>query len=404
MAERDNPFSAKTILWVIAAGVIAFAGFLVLLAYAPEWRARGDNGAHVLSKSAVGFSGLYDLARFSGRPANVHTRSDGWGYTGLYIVTIQPDSDAKLLGELVAAQRATEGSTTLYILPKWQTMPLATNKRWVQSSGLIDGGMLKPLLDLFGPIAIASAGGRGGAIRGAPDGDMEGIVAPRPKQLQHIVGGLDPVLEDGEGHMVLGKRAHEGGGTDYVLADPDLLSNQGLKSADGADAAIRIVDALRFGPEDSVAFDMVLVTGADNRNLLRLMFEPPFLAFTLALLVAAILAGYHAAVRFGPPILEGRAIPFGKRALADNAATLIARAGRENRLGDRYVAVVRDDVAAALGAQTLSAEALERWLAKLPGDFAGLAEAARGARDATAMRVAAHNLYLWKKDVTRDHR
>lgn len=404
VAERDNPFSAKTMLWVIAAGIIAFAGFLVLTAYAPEWRARGDNGAHVLSKSAVGFSGLYDLARYSGRRVDLATDRALWGRTGFMIVTIQPGTDPKRLLELADAQRAVEGTKTLYVLPKWITIPLPTNKRWVQGAGAIGSDALKPILDLLGPIRIAGAGGDGGAIAGTRGTEMAGIVAPRPAELRYIVGGLDPVLEDGAGHMVLGRRVHENGAADYVLADPDLLSNQGLKTAGGADAAIRIVDALRFGPEDSVAFDMALVTGTDDRNLLRLMFEPPFLAFTLALLVAAILAGYHAAVRFGPPIIEGRPIPFGKRALADNAATLIARAGRENRLGDRYVAVVRDDVAAALGAQTLASEALERWMATLPGNFGALAHAARTARDGPAMRSAAQDLYQWKKDVTRDHR
>jgi hypothetical protein len=147
----------------------------------------------------------------------------------------------------------------------------------------------------------------------------------------------------------------------------------------------------------------MLVTGGDNRNLLRLMFEPPFLAFTLALLVAAILTGLHAVVRFGPPVTEGRAIPFGKRALADNAALLISRAGREDRLGDRYVSVVRDAAGSALGAHALAPDDLERWLGNLPGGFTDLAYAARNAPDAASMRDAAAALYQWKKDVTRDH-
>ena len=106
-----------------------------------------------------------------------------------------------------------------------------------------------------------------------------------------------------------------------------------MKTAEGARAALMFVDALRSDENDSVAFDAVLAGLGDTRNLLQLMFEPPFLAFTLALIAAAILVGLHALGRFGPPAIEGRAIPFGKRALADNVATLIARAGRESRLG-----------------------------------------------------------------------
>ena len=405
MADQRNPFDAKTILWVILAGVIAFAGFLYLVAYAPQIQQRGNGGAHVLSKSAVGFSGLYDLAKGSGRKVDIGQDKRHWSFDGFTIVTIQPDSDPKMLEELIAIKRSIENTKTLYVLPKWNTMPLPSNKHWVQGLGTIGGEEIKPILDLFGPIKIAEAqpGGQG-QVRGVPDEDMDGIVAPLPKKLHYVEGGMDPVLEDDAGHMVLGRRTHENGGTDYVLADPDLLSNQGLKSDAGAQAAIRIVDALRYGPEDSVAFDMVLVTGgAGNRNLLQLMFEPPFLAFTLALLAAAILTGLHAIARFGPPKIEGRAIPFGKRALADNAALLISRAGREDRLGARYVAVVRDAVGSALGFHALASDDLELRLGRLPGGFADLAFAARNAPDAASMRDAAAALYRWKKDVTRDH-
>ena len=64
MAERadTNPFNAKTIIWVIVAGLLAFAGFLFLMAYAPKWDRGSDGGTHVLSNAAVGFSGLKRLA------------------------------------------------------------------------------------------------------------------------------------------------------------------------------------------------------------------------------------------------------------------------------------------------------------------------------------------------------
>jgi hypothetical protein len=402
VAEAQNPFNAKTIIWVVLAGILAFAGFLVLTAYAPEMRAQGNGGAHAMSRSAIGFAGLHDLAQNSGRPVTLQTRNDGWGYSGLYIVTIQPDTDPKTLAKLVAAQRGVETSNTLYVLPKWVTQPLATNRKWVQSTGRLGSADIKQILALFGEIQIGEAA-KTGPIRGTPGEEMEGVVAPPPAQMHYIIGGLDPVLEDDEGHMVLGRRVHENGAADYVLAEPDLLSNQGLKTLSGATAAMQIIDALRTDDKDSVAFDMVLVTGGDNRNLLRLMFEPPFLAFTLALLVAAILTGLHAVVRFGPPVTEGRAIPFGKRALADNAALLISRAGREDRLGDRYVSVVRDAAGSALGAHALAPDDLERWLGNLPGGFTDLAYAARNAPDAASMRDAAAALYQWKKDVTRDH-
>ena len=150
----------------------------------------------------------------------------------------------------------------------------------------------------------------------------------------------------------------------------------------------------------------MVLNASGSRNLLQLMFEPPFLALTLAVLAAAMLVGIHAFGRFGPAVPEPRAIPFGKRALADNAAVLIARAGAVKRLGDRYVTIIRESAATALGAGALDPQAQERWLANLPvvhsPDFATLAAKARAAPNSDAMRSAARALYDWRNEVVRD--
>jgi hypothetical protein len=60
MAERtsDNPFSVRTVAIVVLSGALAFLGFLFLMAYAPQMKARGAAGPLPLSKSAVGFYGI----------------------------------------------------------------------------------------------------------------------------------------------------------------------------------------------------------------------------------------------------------------------------------------------------------------------------------------------------------
>ena len=85
---------------------------------------------------------------------------------------------------------------------------------------------------------------------------------------------------------------------------------------------------------------------------------------------------------------------------------LIARAGAVKRLGDRYVALIRESAAVALGAGALDPQAQELWLAKLPAasgaDFATLAAQARAAPNSDAMRSAARALYDWKNEVVGD--
>ena len=409
MAERvsDNPFSIRTIALVVLGGALAFLGFLFLMAYAPQIKARGSSGAQPMSKSAIGFYGLYRLSKDTGRLTELGDSEDSWSNTGFMIVTIQPDTDVERLKRLVAVRRATEETKTLYILPKYLTLPMFTQSGWVQNMGTLEPEWSKELLEVFGRIRFAEEKTpKGNRIVGAGGGEMAGVNIPAPAAaLRYIAKGMKPVLIDSGGDIVLGRTDLNNGSADYILADPDILSNQGLKSPEGARAALAIIDALRHDTKDSVEFDMVL-NASGSRNLLQLMFEPPFLALTLAVLAAAMLVGIHAFGRFGPAIPEPRAIPFGKRALADNAAVLIARAGAVKRLGDRYVAMIRESAATALGAGALDPQAQERWLADLPvsqsADFATLAAKARAAPNSDAMRSAARALYDWRNEVIRD--
>jgi hypothetical protein len=406
VADRSdaNPFNAKTIIWVIVAGLLAFAGFLFLTAYAPKWDRGGDGGTNVLSKSAVGYSGLYHLAELTNRPVDIGETKQDWLQTGFVIVTIGADVSLADLKEVVTTRRGIPDTKTLYILPKWNIAPLPTNRRFAQSFGTIDARSLDEVMKILGTARVEEGKAAGDKrVRGVEDEEMADVDVAQPTIPRFLSAGMTPVLHDAAGRTILGRSDGDDGAYEYVLADPDLLSNKGLKTPEGARAALAIVDALRADENDSVAFDTVLAGFGDTRNLLQLMFEPPFLAFTLALIAAAILVGLHALGRFGPPVIEGRAIPFGKRALADNVATLIARAGREDRLGDRYVTVVRDAAGAALGAGALAPEPLETWLGTLPGGFTDLAYAARNAPDAASMQSAAAALFQWKKDVTRDH-
>jgi hypothetical protein len=85
----------------------------------------------------------------------------------------------------------------------------------------------------------------------------------------------------------------------YVLADPDLLNTQGLKTLNGAKTAVALLDLIR-ARDTPVIFDLTQHGFTRPRSLLRLALEPPLLGATLVLLALAILAGIQAAVRFGP--------------------------------------------------------------------------------------------------------
>lgn len=409
VAEANaNPFSPRLVAGIVLGGAIAFLGFLLLMAYAPQLKMRTGEGATPMSRSAIGFYGLYRLAEMTGRPVNLGDK-DHWWYDGLIIVTIAPDTNPDTLRDLIHARGGAENANTLYIMPKWLTMPLPANRRWVQQMGPLQPDWTKKIADAFGrgvEFGIGKAK-RGARITAYQPDMMGGVNAPQSPTAMFIAKGAQPVLWDSEGRTILGMIQRDADSRDYILADPDLLSNMALKTPEGARNALRIVDAIRNNTDDSVAFDVALNGGGNSRNLLQLMFEPPFLALTIAVLAAALLAGLHAFNRFGPPVREPRAIPFGKRALADNAAVLIARAGAARRMGDRYVALVRDSVAGMLGASKMQPDELEDWLTKLPvagKDFGTIAGEARSATTSEHMRAAAAALHDWKEEVTRDRR
>jgi hypothetical protein len=152
-----------------------------------------------------------------------------------------------------------------------------------------------------------------------------------------------------------------------------------------------------------VAFDLTLHGFGRSRSMLKTMLEPPFLALTLSILAAAMLAGLHAFGRFGPARDEPRALPFGKAALIDNAAGLIRRAGRGGHMGEAYVALTRDAAAHAIHAPPLSEPELDALLDRAgPSDrpgFAQLAADARSARTPTTVADAARALYHWRRSL-----
>jgi hypothetical protein len=196
--------------------------------------------------------------------------------------------------------------------------------------------------------------------------------------------------------------ASTGDGQMFILADPDLIANHGLKDRRTAELTVEMIQRLR--PNDQpVAFDLTLHGFGRSRNLLKTLLVPPFLALTLSILAAALLAGLHAFGRFGPARDEPRALPFGKAALIDNAAGLIRRAGRGGRMGDAYVALTRDAAAAAIHAPPLTEPELDALLdragsADQPG-FTQLVADARDAKTPSTVADAARALYHWRRSL-----
>ncbi len=392
-------FSARTVIALVAAGVIGLALFLILTAYAGDLRGGGsDPRADALSKSAIGFHGLVRMIELSGGRTRLVRDEAVLGTEDLLVVFVEPRTDPERLAALLERRQK---RPTLVILPKWQVIRDAAGGGRVRSVGSLPPEALERLLVQIGGIAVGIPSGSG-RIEGREL--LEGLAMDSPQSPQVARGGLLlPLLAAGPEGAILSQM---GEAPHYLLADPDLMNNHGLADAERARAAIEILGALNGPAAEGVAFDLTLNGLGSNRNPLRLAFEPPFLPLTLALFLAALLAGLHGAFRFGAPAQGGRAIAFGKSQLVENGAGLFKLARREHATGGGYAELMRETAAFDSGAHLALRDAeLDAYLDRVSPEggprFSELAARARAAADASQLLAAARALFQWKKDLIK---
>lgn len=396
--SRDRPalFRPVMVALLLAVGVIGFIGSLLLGAFAPDLGSGGaPAGSHALSKASTGYAGLVELARATGRyPSIIRVEAD-WDTDNLLVIT--PERGAADMTNILAART---NLSTLIVLPKWLTAADQDNPGWVNIVGLLPAGEPEGVLAPATRLRVGRVKRFGRPL--VPVGDtpkLLAVAAPRPLQAIAATPLLDPLLTDERGHIVLG-RIHNT--KRYVLADPDLLSNHGIRDLPHARAALALLDHLNAPGVSGIAFDVVTNDLARGRSPLKLMFVPPFVGATILLAVALALAGWQAVTRFGAPRPRTRAIAFGKVALIDNTAALVRRAGREASLGYRYAALIRDRARAVFGVPTGLRDAeTDAYLDGLGGDtrFTELFAAAERAdrREDILGAARALNHWLWEE-------
>jgi hypothetical protein len=395
----EGGFNPRLVAGIVAAGIAAFAAFMFLLAYADDFRTGRDGRGHPLSVSAVGFSGLVKLLRLNGSEPGLIRDEAERRTANLVVAAIEPQTDADAVERLLTARR---DLPTLLVLPKWIVAPSPQRNDWVMGVGVLPGPLAAAPLAKVARVKLERVRVRG---RSAATGRafLNNWDVPLPNRLQAVSGdGLEPLLVGPGGRVVLAQLGHR---PVYLLSEPDLLDNMGLQDPARARAALELLEALGSGDSRGTDFDLVINGFGGSRGFIRLAFEPPFLALTLALFVAALLAGLHGAFRFGPAARDARAIALGKAALVETSAGLFRLARREAATGPAYAELIREAAAHASGAgPALQGEALDLYLDRLSppeAPFSALAERAGAARDRAGLLAAARALFSWKKDLIK---
>ena len=399
-------FSPSTALALVLVGVFAFCAFVTLLAYAPDLQRSVQCRANVYSKCAIGFEGLSDLVRESGAATVISRTKLPAGRTeGLLIVTPE---DTSVRGADSNITGLGFGGPTLVVLPKWETKVDPQHLTWGQKVRLLDPAAM-PKQDILVAVKVARASGVARPVlNGLAGTPLQGLtLTPGPIESLQTLSAKDwiPALTDGAGNVVL---AQVPSSNVYVLSDPDLLNTQGLANLDTLGSAVTLLRALRVG-EGPVMFDVTLNGYQIDRNALKLMFNPPFLAVTLCIAGALALAGLQALFRFGAVRRTGRVFALGKEALTDNSAQLIRMAGREAKMAPRYAALTRSAVSKAVAApRDLAGEPLTQFLDRLgrqrgaQGSLAELEDEAGRVGDRKNLLGVARRLYRWRLEMTRE--
>lgn len=395
--QADTAFKPATMLLVTAVGAIAFFAMLILGAYAPDLRSGRNGGSHALSNAATGFSGLVRLAQETGRnPVIVRSENQ---LEGEELAVITPDHGWT---DLSSVMQRRGPRVTLLVLPKWQALADEQKTGWVRVSGLLPSADPARTLAPATPLSISRERGNGAELRTVSSTAPPELRFHAPIVLQTMRSDqLEPVITSREGRIVLGKVK---GSQTYILADPDLLNNHGMADEGQARAAVALLDFLNSTGAGAILFDVTANGLGSSRSPLKLAFDPPFLAVTLTIFVAMLLAAWQALVRFGPVQRRKRAIAFGKTALVDNSAALIRKAGREPRLGARYVDVISNR--AALLFRLPPTDDPETLAARLEAlnpnrSFASTARAVTDARSRHELLAAAQSLNRWLEEAQR---
>jgi len=383
-------------------GALSLLFYLVFSAYAPDYAGEGDTRANAVSRSAVGFAGLVSFLRLQGVPVLISRGLDAEEYEKASLVVLTPSLNNR--GAEVLA--VTEIGPQLIILPKWIAAPDPLRAGWVRNVGLFDEDtIVERLLESISQSGLSQAiGVQQVVLRNGFDGSE---ATPGPIESLQTISGNQWVgyVSDQMNRTIVARQE----GTDiYVLSDPDLMNTHGLKELATARVAAAIIQGIREG-DGPVVFDLTLSGYRRSPNPLRLAFEPPLLGATLCALLAALLMGVHAAVRFGAPLEGGRSLALGKQALADNSAALIAMTGREHRIAPRYALAIRRRVARIVGVPSdtrddVLNELLDRLRRRNDSaqPLADLLAEAKNAEDAgDALRVA-RKLYRWRRDMIHE--
>lgn len=403
--NQSSPFAVRTVFILVVGGALLLLASILMSGFGDELaRAVGDAPA-ADRKDGAGYHAFKRLVDAVQPPER--DDKDTLDNPAILILTptetTRPEDIKTIVDRRIALASATTGGEdfvereghplmrfpTLIILPKWQTEAIPLGGGKVRRTGVVNLNRFEKLV----PTQIEWH---------HEDREDVGVSADYPeirpfavpdRPLYAVKGEtVEPLIGARDGAAVLGQ---VGSSDTFVLVDPDLVNNRAMADERNAKAALAMLRAIDPEHDGRAVFDRSLHYTRGDRNLVKLLFLPPFLGVTLALIAAAVLAGIAAVGHFGPPVADARGVALGKRALIDNIVALTRLARRTASAGERYADTMLEVTSRRLLAgETPSPDRLDR----IHPGYSDIDRRLRAARTEGEALAAAQDLHAWKKE------
>jgi hypothetical protein len=356
--EIEGGFSRRVVAWMAGVAGVSLLAAVLVSAFGAELEQRDTARPSTWSEGALGHRALFELLAAEGIGVVARQSRAAMGIGPRRpLVLAEPDPDADA-GRHAGTRRLPGGGANPYeldalarqaavvlVLPKWQGEPDPRHPGWVSGVELLPEaevlGRIERTLDVMPAEGLQvrrlTAGGGGGdgdlacrfdaGVEGDPDAaePWSPSVDLAPAQLIAPHAALRPVVACRGGWLAALRPASESAPAMLLIADPDLLNNQGLGRSDHAALVVRLLAGELHAR--GVVFDETIHGYHRAAGLLAEALRMPLLPATLHSLLVAGLVLWAGTGRFGKPLPALRPPAPGKAVLIDNTAELMVRGG-----------------------------------------------------------------------------
>ncbi|NQW01067.1 MAG: hypothetical protein HQ483_15280 [Rhodospirillales bacterium] len=342
MLANEQIIKTPTLVWLIVIGMLSFVGAVYFSAIEKADEDLQRAGPNSYSLAATGHKAFVDLLGELKIPVTASRyNSKNKLNPGDALIVAEPNLAANFK-PLVDALLGT--NNVLLVLPKWHAQPASTTTGWVRDAKLYKPEKLNRFIRDIIPGASLTRPDRMDRVQAGGRNYVAAITFPQliPR------GVIEPIIQTQQGQVLFGRWQSKSGWL-WVLSDPDILANHGLKKGDNAALAVFIANTLhRSGGE--LIIDETAHGFRIEPNFWKLLISRNYLATTVLVLVAIVFVLLIASRRFGKALPGRQGLSPGKQVLIENTAALLEYGGHGQEILEKYLETAIREVAQALRA------------------------------------------------------